>query len=306
MEATTATTNQNSVFSNVGSEILQPVVAPGTGHKKNDSFGGKGKNAFDISDFEGDTSTPFELVELQTINDLAELQNVLQPNALPATTTGNSSSLHNSNTNIPLANTSGNTANSVSSSGNSLVDISGLDIVDSGLKDSRNIPVSNAGTEASALLVDFGESRTTPITSAVATVSTSNVSIRNNSLSSTSLYTDNRPLSRGGPLPPIGQSFPATVPQSPPGHQSFPIPTHLSASMNSFPGGIYSVPTSISSSQRQQQMIENQEVDTQYRQYSPPSCVSSSRHQQWTVPPAPQSPEYQVSNLINWAWLFKG
>lgn len=34
---------QNLVFSNVGSEILQPVVAPGLGHKKSDSFGGKGK-----------------------------------------------------------------------------------------------------------------------------------------------------------------------------------------------------------------------------------------------------------------------
>ena len=71
----------NSIFSNVGSEILQPVVAPGIGRKKKDSFGGKGKNALDISDFEGDTSMPFELVELQTINDMDELKNVLQPNA---------------------------------------------------------------------------------------------------------------------------------------------------------------------------------------------------------------------------------
>ncbi|KAJ7365756.1 Ubiquitin-associated protein 1 [Desmophyllum pertusum] len=86
--------NQNSVFSNVGSEILQPVVAPGTGHKKNDSFGGKGKNAIDLADFEGDTSTPFELVELQTINDLDELKNVLQLNTVSATAAESSSSLY--------------------------------------------------------------------------------------------------------------------------------------------------------------------------------------------------------------------
>ena len=74
----------NSIFSNVGSEILQAVVAPDIGHKKKDSFGGKGKNAFDVSDLEGDTSTPFELMELQTINDMDELKNVLQPNAAAA------------------------------------------------------------------------------------------------------------------------------------------------------------------------------------------------------------------------------
>jgi len=56
--------NQNSVFSNVGTEILQPVVAPGTGHKRKDSFREKGRDAFDLADYEGDTSIPFELVEL--------------------------------------------------------------------------------------------------------------------------------------------------------------------------------------------------------------------------------------------------
>ena len=68
-----------AIFSNVGNEILQPVVASEMGHRKKDSYGGKGNNSFDLADFEGDSSTPFELVELQTINDLDELKNVLQP-----------------------------------------------------------------------------------------------------------------------------------------------------------------------------------------------------------------------------------
>jgi len=298
--AATPTTNQNSIFSNVGSEILQPVAAPGMGHKKKDSFGGKGKNAFDISDFEGDTSTPFELVELQTINDLDELKNVLQPNAVPVTTTEDSSCSFDSKSNAPLASMSGNSINlpenTVSSSGTSLVDISGLNIVDRASAppgrspDYMNLPATNNVTEPSALLVDIGEARTASVTPAASTVSTNNSYIHNNSLSSTSFISENRPLSRGGLLPPIGQSFPATVPQQPQGHQSFAIPTHSSVSRNSFPSGTYSFPNSVSPSQGQQQTIENQEANTQYRQYSPRSCVSTSRDQQWS---APRSPDYQ-------------
>lgn len=300
VETTNTTTNQNSVFSNVGSEILQPIVAPGLGHKKNDSFGGKGKNAFDISDFEGDTSTPFELVELQTIDDMDALKNVLQPNALPVTTADNSSSSDNSKTNIPLANTSGSSmniaTNSVSSSGNSLVDISGNNIVDkpsppcSGLADS-----TFAGTQASTLLVDIGEPQATSVAPAAGTLSTNNGSTQNNSLSSASSYPENRPFSRGEPLPPIGQSFPSTVTQQPQGPQTPPIPTHSSTISNSFPGGVYSFPNSVNPSQGQQQITESREANTQYRQYSPPSCVSNSRDQQWNLP---KSSEPQVSTLI--------
>jgi len=40
-----------------------------------------------LREFEGDNSDPFETVQLQTIDDMAELQSVLQPNVVPVTTT---------------------------------------------------------------------------------------------------------------------------------------------------------------------------------------------------------------------------
>lgn len=40
-----------------------------------------------LREFEGDNSDPFETVQLQTIDDMAELQSVLQPNAAPVPTT---------------------------------------------------------------------------------------------------------------------------------------------------------------------------------------------------------------------------
>ena len=67
----------NPVFTSVGTDILTPVTVTGSGHKRADSSGGKGTNSFDISDFEGEASTPFELVELQTINDMDVLKSVL-------------------------------------------------------------------------------------------------------------------------------------------------------------------------------------------------------------------------------------
>ena len=41
-----------------------------------------------VREFEGDNNDPFEMVQLQTIDDMAELQSVLQPNSTltPATT----------------------------------------------------------------------------------------------------------------------------------------------------------------------------------------------------------------------------
>ena len=303
METTCTPATQNSVFSNVGSEILQPVVASGTGHKKKDSFGGKGKNAFDISDFEGDTSTPFELVELQTINDMDELKNVLQPNAVPVTTTETSSNSYDSTPNVPPANTSGGNinlpTNSLSSSGNSLVDISGLRIADrnpapvSNLPDSTNLTTNNSGTEASTLLVDIGETRTSLATPAAGSLLTNSGSLHDNSLPSTSLNSETRPWSRGGLLPPIGQSFPPTIPQQSQGQQSFPIPTHSSASTcrNATSGGVYSFPNSVGTTQGQQLTTEKQDADTQSRQYSPPSYAPCVRDQQWNVP---RSPDYQV------------
>lgn len=305
VEATSIPATQNSVFSNVGSEILQPVVAPGRGHKKNDSFGGKGKNAFDISDFEGDTSTPFELVELQTINDMDELKNVLQPNTVSTTAIENSSSSCDSKPSIPLANTTAGSvnlpANSLTSSqNNSLVDISGLNVVDSpsapvrGLPGHTNVPATNATTEASALLVDIGESRTSRLaTLAPGTIPGNNGLIHSNPLPNANLNLESRPVSRGGLLPPIGQSFSSSPPQQPQGHQSFPIPTHSSAIRNSFPGGIYSFPSGVSPPQRQHLKTEQHESGAQNRQYSPPSyvsCVGDQQDQQWNTP---SSSDYQ-------------
>jgi len=77
-----------SIFSNVGTDILQPIAVTATGHKRNDSLG---KNTFDLSDFEANGTNPFELVELQTINDLDVLKSVLhQPvtHSMPLNTTG--------------------------------------------------------------------------------------------------------------------------------------------------------------------------------------------------------------------------
>ena len=74
--ASVSTTTPISIFSNVGTDILQPIAVSSTGHKRNDSLG---KNTFDLSDFEANGTNPFELVEMQTINDLDVLKSVLEP-----------------------------------------------------------------------------------------------------------------------------------------------------------------------------------------------------------------------------------
>lgn len=274
------------------------MVAPGRGHKKKDSFGGKGKNAFDLADFEGDTSTPFELVELQTINDMDELKNVLQPNSVPAASE-NSASLHDLAAHGVPSGLSGNvvsqSTSNVPSLGNSLIDISSP----TNVLEKPSPPVSNpvdarTSTNANtsgALLVDIGESRTSPL-APPATVTARGNSVASNSLPNTRLLPEDRPISRGGLLPPIGQSFPLSVTQQPQGQQPFQISTHSSESRSSYPGGIYSFPKS-PPLQGQEQTPKNQEIKTQYGHYSTPSCVPSSREPQWNVP---RSPEFQVSN----------
>ncbi|KAL9986944.1 hypothetical protein ACROYT_G001162 [Oculina patagonica] len=288
--------NQNSIFSNVGSEILQPVVAPGTGHKKKDSFGGKGKNAFDLADFEGDTSTPFELVELQTINDLDELKNVLQPNSVPARTMENSTTsyeyaAHGAPSGSTGSVVSPNTSN-VSQSGNSLIDISSpANVLEKPSSPISKLPDTRTPTNAStegALLVDIGESRTTPLTPP-ATVTARNDSVASNSLPNTRSHPEDRPISRGGLLPPIGRSFPSSVSQQPQGQQPLEISTHSSESRNSYQGGIYSFPKTLPL-QGQEQTTTPQEIKTQYGHYSTPPYVPSSREPQWN---APRSPEFQ-------------
>ena len=282
--------NQNSVFSNVGTEILQPVVAPGRGHKKQDSFGGKGKNAFDLADFEGDTSTPFELVELQTINDLDELKNVLQPNAVPAATTENSSSscdyiAHGLPTGSPGSDIS-LTASSASLSGNSLIDISSSGNVlqkpsspiMSRTADTRIPPNANTG---GSLLVDVGEMRTSLVSPT--TISARNDSVPSSSLSNTKFLPDERPLSRGGLLPPIGQ---------PQGQQPTQITTHTVESRNSYQGGIYSFPKT-PPLQGLERTTKQQEIKPDHGHYVTPPSVCSSREPQWNVP---KSPDFQVSD----------
>ena len=288
--------NQNSVFSNVGTEILQPVVAPGTGHKKKDSFGGKGKNAFDLADFEDDTSTPFELVELQTINDLDELKYVLQPTAAPAVAKESSnSSCDYKADGLPTSST-GETASNVPLSGSSLIDISSsANVLE---KSSSPIISRTADTRTSAnsnregaLLVDIGEMRTSSVTSPT-TISAKNDSVSSNSLSNTRFFPEDRPLSRGGVLPPIGHSFPSSVSQQPQGQKPSQIVTRASENTNSYQSGIYSFPKT-PPLQGQEETKTGQDIKPNQGHYVTPLSVASSREPHWNVP---RSPEFHVSN----------
>jgi len=65
------------------SAILTPLPASA----KNSSSNANPKSTFNFSDFENDTSSPFDNVELKTINDLEELAHVLQPEAKSNSTT---------------------------------------------------------------------------------------------------------------------------------------------------------------------------------------------------------------------------
>jgi len=70
------------LYSNPGSisapqcSILTPVPIT---QSSTDTDSSKTSNAFNISDFEADTSSPFDNMELKTINEMEELAHVLQP-----------------------------------------------------------------------------------------------------------------------------------------------------------------------------------------------------------------------------------
>lgn len=299
-ESLVTPSTSNSIFSNVGSEILQPVVACGTGHKKKDSFGGKGKNAFDISDFEGDTSTPFELVELQTINDMDELKNVLQSNAAVTAATDNPSTCNGGNTSdVSEANSSGSSANLSTNSGassteNSLVNISGLTLAERTLAPvsafpNVNLTSSNPAAESGALLVNFEEPQTSVATPAVAAVSNLSTSpVQNNPLSNVSPNPENRPFSRGAPLPPIGQTV-ISEPQQTQVLGSLPavpkIPPRSSKSGLPVSGRVGSFPNTVNPSQESLKSIHKEEVERQTRQESSPSYMT------WNLP---RSSDHQV------------
>ena len=98
-------TSANSIFSNVGTDILVPTAVTNSGHKRSESFG---KNTIDFSDFEGNATTPFELVELQTINDLDVLKSVLQPTLVTSTSASVGQSSTDPVTSSPASNAQSN------------------------------------------------------------------------------------------------------------------------------------------------------------------------------------------------------
>lgn len=59
-------------------QVLQPIPAQQTNYKMSSYDSMLTKN-INISDFESDTSSPFDNMELKTINDLEELASVLKP-----------------------------------------------------------------------------------------------------------------------------------------------------------------------------------------------------------------------------------
>lgn len=62
------------------SEILTPLQMPAPAKITTPTL--PAKSAFNISDFEADTSSPFDNMELKTINEMEELAHVLQPNCV--------------------------------------------------------------------------------------------------------------------------------------------------------------------------------------------------------------------------------
>lgn len=71
-------------------QVLQPIPAQQTNYKMSSYDSMLTKN-INLSDFESDTSSPFDNMELKTINDLEELASVLKPTTvLSYTNSGNS------------------------------------------------------------------------------------------------------------------------------------------------------------------------------------------------------------------------
>lgn len=62
-------------------QVLQPIPAQQTNYKMSSYDSMLTKN-INISDFESDTSSPFDNMELKTINDLEELASVLKPSSV--------------------------------------------------------------------------------------------------------------------------------------------------------------------------------------------------------------------------------
>ena len=112
-----------------------------------------------------------------------------------------------------------------------------------------------------------------------------------NTFQNTSLSNTNRPFSRGGLLPPIGQSFPSPVPQQQQGQQTLPMPVYSSTTSSSLPGGINSFPSSVAPSQGQYPGMNSWNSNTQYKQYGAPTTID----QQWNMP---RSPEVQVGLVL--------
>lgn len=78
-------------------QVLQPIPAQQTNYKMSSYDSMLTKN-INLSDFESDTSSPFDNMELKTINDLEELASVLKPTSvLSYTNSGNSQLLSDLN-----------------------------------------------------------------------------------------------------------------------------------------------------------------------------------------------------------------
>lgn len=78
-EFQTKSSKNNPVFANIGGNILQPTTAATTATTTNSLNTNTENNPFNYKDFENNTDTPFEAVELQTIDNMQALKSVLQP-----------------------------------------------------------------------------------------------------------------------------------------------------------------------------------------------------------------------------------
>lgn len=81
------------------SNVLQPIPAQQINYKLSSHDTMMLTKNINISDFESDTSSPFDNMELKTINDLEELATVLKPTSISTTSpilTSNNTNSHNS------------------------------------------------------------------------------------------------------------------------------------------------------------------------------------------------------------------
>ncbi|XP_028407115.1 ubiquitin-associated protein 1-like [Dendronephthya gigantea] len=69
----------NPVVAHMGADILQPTTATTTTTTTNSLDSNNDNKQFNYKDFENNTDTPFEDVELQSINNMEALKSVLQP-----------------------------------------------------------------------------------------------------------------------------------------------------------------------------------------------------------------------------------